>query len=472
MEKAQLEPHASPPDPAAGTRGSRRWWRLACALFGLMLLTAGWLTWRWCFAAPLPPEVPGEIVDPAVVEAIDEARRHVISDPRSSSTWGKLGMIFNAYRCYSQASVCFSEAEKLDPLDRRWPYFQGLDVTRRDPARGIVFLKRAAELSGDEHYEPHLRLGEVLLDLGRETEAEQCFRRVLKIEPGCLFANLDLGRLAAQRGDFQGSIPDLEKAAGGPQTGRAATRLLATVYMRLGRTADARRAREEWKRMPEDRPWHDPLLGITMALAAGKQTLLKRADDLDREGNYRDALQIAEDLLIKYPEDAWIYNTVIRELFALQEWDRAKQMIQRAIAAAPAMIAPHEFLGKILFREAAQQETSEGGPAAREKFLAAAECFRRIIDRKSDDANAHFALGQCYRRAGDDERARPAFEEALRCRPDDANVHTGLAELLIDHGRDYEALEHLQYAIKLGLTKDPKPGHLMAALLARTACWR
>jgi Flp pilus assembly protein TadD len=274
------------------------------------------------------------------------------------------------------------------------------------------------------------------------------------------------------RGDLRGSLAHLEKAAQGSETRKVAGRLLATVYRRLGEVRKAEQALRRWKHLPNDEPWSDPIKEGVIKLAVGKQVRLAYTDQLHRQGRYREALEIEEELRRRYPGDASILNYLIRDLYALGELDRAKEVIEIAIKKQPNVSRPHYYLGQILFHEAVQLER-EGSTrrARRGAFLASAECFRRVIQIKQDDADAHFNLGYCYKRAGDPGRAKEAFRATLRIRPDYTKAHIELAELLIHQGEDPDALLHLQYSIKLALTDDPKPFQLLAALLGRAMTW-
>ena len=59
----------------AARRRVRRWLYLmvatAAAAAGL------WYGWRW-YTTPVPPELPGGVTDPAVIEVVEEARREVL----------------------------------------------------------------------------------------------------------------------------------------------------------------------------------------------------------------------------------------------------------------------------------------------------------------------------------------------------------------------------------------------------------
>ena len=73
-----------------------------------------------------PPEVDLAGIDPAIKKAIEEARSKVIAEPDSAQAWGRLGMVLITHDFRLPAAFCLEQAERLDPAEVRWPYFQAL----------------------------------------------------------------------------------------------------------------------------------------------------------------------------------------------------------------------------------------------------------------------------------------------------------------------------------------------------------
>src|SRR5207248_3162038 len=106
--------------------------------------TAGYF-W-YCRAGPEPPAVPDEGLEPAVREAIEEARAAVLHSPRSAVAWGRLGMVLLAHAFPAEAEKSFARAEQLDPREARWSYYLGVAGSTRDPEAAIAAWQRAALL--------------------------------------------------------------------------------------------------------------------------------------------------------------------------------------------------------------------------------------------------------------------------------------------------------------------------------------
>src|SRR5262249_30843390 len=145
----------------------------------------GWGLWvRWPSRMPDPPVPDLASAEPDVADAIEAARAPAAANPRSAAAWGHLGMVLHVHDYLPEAERCYAQAGKLDSIDPRWPYLEGL-TQLHDPVNfgaGLGSLERAVELSGDLPA-PRLRLGEALLEQGRLDEAERHFRHVLEREP-------------------------------------------------------------------------------------------------------------------------------------------------------------------------------------------------------------------------------------------------------------------------------------------------
>lgn len=137
-------------------------------------------------------------------------------------------------------------------------------------------------------------------------------------------------------------------------------------------------------------------------------------------------------------------------------------------------------------------------PVAREAFLVgqgllpgrdrgglerATREFERALRIEPDHPGALVGLGEALLRIGKAVEARPPLERALRLRPDDAQAHHLLAQVLLFHDWDWDRAErHLDLALRL------RPGHaatqqvraywlaltgrMEAALVAMTAALR
>jgi tetratricopeptide (TPR) repeat protein len=444
----------------------RRWLAAALVLGGL---AAGWYWWwREREPPPVPPEVPAVIQDAEVIEGIDRAREEVLREPSSARSWGRLGMVFHANGCPEEAQACYEQARRADPQDYHWPYYLGVLQMTNESAAAIDSLRQAVELAGDEGLEIRLTLADVLLENNHPGEAEACYREVLHRQSNNQSAQLGLGKAALARQDDVGSMPFLEAAATAPETRKTACSLLAMVQLRRGKPEAAARAQAQARLLPPDEARAQPLLLQVKSHATGKSNRLAYIDQLHQQGNYQEALRLAQDLSTQYPDDPWVSWAVTREQFFTKDLAGARRGLVEATRKWPDMVRAHFYLGQLLLTEAQRQATKgTGGRSAQGTFRAAAECFERVTKLKADYAEAFYALGLCRQGAGDRGRAEQALRTALGQEPSYVDAHTALADLLLTQGATAEALVHIRYALALSLSPDPRPLRLLARVVGR-----
>jgi tetratricopeptide (TPR) repeat protein len=404
-------------------------------LLGGVILTAvglGWCLWGW-YAAPAPPSVSFAEADPALVEAIEAARREVWWHPHSASAWARLGQLLRAHTYQPQSNLCFAQAERLDPTDPRWPYLQGLSLQLDDPEAAIDHLQRAVALCGSVPDGPELWLAEVYLQQGRFDEAEQHFRHVLQNDTDNARAHLGLGRLAYQRGNLPDGLAHLNRSASSKLTQKAAGILLAQVYQQFGDTAAASREQARAADLPNDPPWPDPIVEETWSLRVGKQARLARLTALRQRGGASEVRTFAAKLEDDYPDVYWLVEGRLQ--MDKGELAAAEQALRKAVQLTPDSVDAHFDLGTTLFKQ--------------KNYRAAAECFQKVTQLEPAYGPAHQNLGRCWTLLGDRAKAIRAFQAAVHFMPQNAEARRDLGSLLIQEGQVAEAIVHLRQALQL-----------------------
>jgi tetratricopeptide (TPR) repeat protein len=400
------------------------------------LLLGGGLYWRFVRSEPEPPEVELRGLDPAIVAAVEEARAAVRRSPRSAAAWGRLGMVLVVHDFRAPAQSCFAEAERLDPLELRWPYYQAMTaLIGADAAGAVPKLERSVDLCGDRTDAPRLRLAEALLSLDRLDEAETHFRYLLQLNPRHARAQLGLARLAYQRGDARACLEPLRQAQNDPRTQKAACLLLAEIHQQLGNPAEAEEARRRAAGLPEDQPWPDPLNDEVTELRTGKTAWIRLARRYWDQGRAADSLALLRRAVNTYPDadDAWLQLGTI--LLKHKDTEAAVQAMRRAVELAP---RAHENVFGLGLALVAQEDTR-----------AATACFRKAVELKPDFAPAHYNLGNCLFHAADPDGAIEAYRMAIRCEPNLFDAHLNLAVLLAGRGQRAEALVHARHALQV-----------------------
>ena len=412
----------------------------------ILLLLGGHLYQRFSRPSLPPPDVDLEGVDPAVAAAVEQVRARVRQSPHSAEAWGKAGMVLMVHQFQPQAAFCFDQAERLDPREPRWPYFQALEAMLKSDLRAARGkLERAVALCGDEFDGPRLVLADVLLGLEDFDEAHRQFSLLLDTDPRHARAQLGLARVALERGDLRASLGRLSLAQTSPCTRHAACELLAEVYQRQGEKSRAEAARRRAAELPADSNWPDALRDELAAVHTGKVARLKRAELLDREGRKEEALTELLRTVRDYPEaeDAWF--AMGKALLERKRLEPAEAALRRACELAPTAYEPVNELGRVLI--------------ARGNRAEAMESFRTAIRLEPNCAQAWHNLGSCLVEANDRPHALEAYAKAVRYAPEMFEAQFALALLLTDAGRHAEALVHARNAVRL------KPSHQPARQL-------
>jgi len=311
--------------------------------------------------------------------------REVRSKPRSGAAWGKLGLVLKAAGLRTEANSCFVQAEKLDAKDPRWPYFQNT----------IASLKRALSRAGLQEVFVRNRLGELHVEAGQWSEAEEHFR---------LAGNsLGLAQIAYGQSQWQNALTHLERARQNKCRATAATALLATVNLRLGKTNEAHALSAEAAALPPDPTCPNPFDAEARQYATGKRAWIEAAQDLLGRKQVAEASPIIEKLVTLYPDSAegWLY--LGRACLLQSNYVTAEKALTRHLLLDPPSVDGHMQMGLV------HHQQNRHAEAARE--------FQTVLKSKPDSAHGHYFLGQLQRRQGDTQAAIRSFQETLRCDP-------------------------------------------------------
>jgi len=435
---------AAPAPPPAKARRRRR--IILVGVLVLAVLGLGWPLWRWS-SAPAPPAVTLTEADPAVVAAIEAARRDVRWSPHSAAAWGHLGELLRAHGYVPESNFCFAQAERLDPGDPRWPYLQGIGVQSADPEAAIGHLERAVARCGNTPDAPRLTLAEVCLQQGRLDEAEGHFRQVLQDDPGNVRAHLGLGRSALERGNPRDAVAHLERSAASRLTEKASRVLLAQAYQQLGDAAAAGRERARALDLPADPPWPDPFLEEVVSLMIGKHARLSRLQTLHLQGREAEARELAAQVEKDYPDVYWLVEG--REQTRHGNLLAAEQALRKAVELAPDSVDAWFDLGTVLVQL--------------RDLAGAADAYRKATELEPAYGPAYLQLGRCLDGQGDRAGALRAFQAAVRYMPQQAEAHRELGALLAREGRTEEAAAELRQALRLQ-PADSKAKELLEAV--------
>lgn len=453
-------PAVSSPRPS-GIGGHRRrpvwaWGALA------LILAAVAIVWWLREAAPEPPQVSLENIDPAVRAAVTEARVAVSAAPHSAAAWGRLGMVLFVHEFADAAGTAFAQAARLDPEEPRWPYLQGR-LQYREPEQALPLLEKAVALCRDRPLAPRLKLAETLLELGRLDEAERHFRQALAVDAQHPRVHLGLGQLALAREQWLVAVEHLLRCTATPFARQKAWTLLATAYRRIpGRTPDAVRAAAQAQLPPPDLSFElldDEFVQEVAQLGVGKNHRRAAARNLLMEGRLREAVPLLRSLARDYPDDAPTQVLLAEVLLRGHDWRGAADAAEAALRLDALAAQAHFYLGVARF-ELAQQPEAMGI-----RHDAAIEPLRRAVELKPDHGYAYNYLGRALQRAGRTAEACSAYFKAVRCYPAFVDPHLHLADVWLESGWALPAFIHVHHAYQIANQEDRRPAHVMSRAL-------
>ena len=439
---------------------SRTSWMIALCAAVAAVIAIGVHMWlrrdRAAPSVPTPPAVDlARLAEPdaAVIRAVEEARAAVLRAPQSSAAWGGLGMMLLAHGAPAvDSNACFAQAERLNPHEPRWPYFQGNSLLEIDPEKAIEKLARTTALCADQPDLPRLKLAETLLARGRLDEAAAHFHRCLEAHPGNPRATMGLGRLAFLRGDLRDAQERLSVAATDSRTHKAASGLLAEVQHRAGDAEKADRLLAETSQQPDDPAWADPFMAEVGRMEVGRKRSLTVATALMRAHRLKEAITLLRGTLQQYPDSERLLLLLGLAHNMDEDWKEGEKVLRQAVSIAPLAPRIHYNLGMSL--------------AAQKRYAEAAECFETASRLMPNDAMSYFQLARCRVELADTASAERALRAALDARPAFPDAHRQLGELLEKRGRHQEAWKHLRQAVALN-PRDAAAGRLLNDIEAK-----
>jgi tetratricopeptide (TPR) repeat protein len=447
---------AIPESRPQGPPRRRRRVLLSALLLGAILAGVGAAVYfvRFHNPPPEPPDAPNNENDPAVAVAVRLARERVLKEPRSGAAWGELGEVFLANELEAEANVCFTQAERFDPNNPRWPYFLGgPSLNQGDRAGALPYFQRAADLAdaaGDANDSPRLLLAETLLALGRLDEAEAQYRRVLARHPDDLRAHYGMGLLAVARDDWEGSRDHFRRCLGSPEAQRKACVQLAAVSQRLGDTAEADKFREQADRLPKDFDWNDPYAIEYLKWGVKKRARYKLAEAQENADHYAEAVAILQPMAEDYPDDYLVQLTLAKNLGRMGDYGRAERAMRRALELAPDSSQVQYYHSLLLMRKGQQLQKAGASAQAEASYKEAVKAARAALAIKPDHGYAFMSLGLSYKYLGQRAEALAALREAVQCNPELPELHYYLGDQLAETGERAEARHHLELALEFG----------------------
>jgi tetratricopeptide (TPR) repeat protein len=454
--------------------GWKRWLALLLVL-ALGGIGAGW--WWFRIHTPPIPSVPTEGADPAFVELVEKALADVRKQPRSAETWGRLGKILIANGQDELALRCFANAERFDPEDLYWPYYQGVRRVTTAPEQAAVHLRQAARLADRHHPEvhmPRLKLAEVLLSLDDLEGAEQALGTTpSRIRPGSgplspadTHREYLRGVLACRRERWSEARAHLEPLVSSSEGRRKICAQLALVYQRLNQPERSGLYSQLMSASDPEEDWPDPLVQEYISLAVGTHNRLRIADAL-RDVDDNRVLQMLQEMLQESGGKDDVHYALASQLARRGRYPEAERALRRLLAQAPDLYRPHHALSNVLYIQGMHIRKAGKEPQAQAYFEEAATLSRRAIALNPQAADAHFHLGRCLQALGRHKEALEPLRQAVLRRPEHSLALVCLGESLAELGEKAEALKYLKRGVECADARDKGPAQTLARWRAK-----
>jgi tetratricopeptide (TPR) repeat protein len=428
---------------------------LFLAVVGVLGLI-GWLIWP-TKPPTLPPEIALDHAEPAVAAVVEKARADVLREPHSAEAWGKLGMVLSSNNFNAPALECFAQAERLDPLDPRWPYIRGNSLFESEPKEGIALLEKAlkAAKSQDDRATIHFRLARMLIENGQLDEAASHVQGEQQIEgesPRVVFCR---ALLARARDEVATAREQLKKLLGVPFVRKKACILLSNLFQQDPQ--QARLFETQAAGLPEDVPWPDNILDPIENYRVLRFGLLTQVQKFNSQRQFHQALALARQLVEESP-DVHSYFILAETLEELKQYQEAERCYQKVIELDPQHVSALYSRGSMLLERGLQPKKDPARQTeARELFQQAVSVEDRAIAIQHDHAGAYLVRGRALSYLGKKEEAIKSLREAVLCRPEVSDIHLYLGEALAEAGHLDEAVQVLQNAVRLAQPNDIRP---------------
>jgi tetratricopeptide (TPR) repeat protein len=426
------------------------------ALVGLV----GWFGWRW-YTTPVPPRISLDGVNKERAEKVEQALEEVRRHPRSGKHWGELSRVLLANGFAEESIPCFAHAQRFDPREPRWPYFQGALRLLHGHRDGFAKLREALALarSSRERGPILFQLSIALVEDGQLDEAQQRLKELSEIGWDPAAVDFGLGLLALGREDRAAAVTHLSRITENPSARNRACSLLAGLIEGNEELAQDYRRRAE--QLPDDQPWPGSFESELQRYRVEPVRRLARSDELEAEGRHEEAIILLREFVEHSPDEAACF-TLGFALFKANRFEEAERALRQAIGFNPRNAKAHLFLGVSLLQIGEKRyQDADGKEQALELFRQAVLAEDKALALQNDIADAHLTRGRALKYLGRTDESLAALRQAVLVGSEHAEMHQALGEALAEVGQLREALEHLENAVRVAKPQDPRPREVL-----------
>ena len=260
-------------------------------------------------------------------------------------------------------------------------------------------------------------LGSILARKGNLEESVAALSRAVSIAPGNPNAQADLGTALLNLGRAEEALPHLEKARLTRPADASLLSKLAGAYQQTGNIDSANEVMAE------------------AASLSPSQAKLDEATRLFVQGKFREAEELAKELVRENPQDVNAALLLARLAIKARCFKDARELLEKIIEVAPGFVAAWHDLGTVL-KELHLHEEAVG-------------VLREAVDIDVSNALTHYYLGAALAMAAKPHEAVESYQRAVELDPMLPGGHIGLGHVLKTVGNQSAGIEAYKRAIEL-----------------------
>jgi tetratricopeptide (TPR) repeat protein len=385
------------------------------------------------------PTTDLSVVEPAVRNRITTANAEFDASIKSKASsadlaraYGELAMVYHAQDLTTPARVAYTNAYRLDPHDKRWPYLLAhLCADEGNVPEAIKYFEMVREI--DPAYAPaEIYLGQMYLLSGELDKARSIFEKARGDKDAEAAALAGLGKVALARGLYQEAAARLEEAL---KLRPGASRLrqpLAIAYRELGDPAKAQANLAQFATDGSEPGVSDPIVDAMSDKVVVSRVLLRRGQRFGKEGRFDLAEGAFRAAVASDPGNAEALTNLGISLANLGRTDEAQKNLVESLRLDDSSAVAHLSLGVIYDR--------------RGEDASAITQYRSAIEHDPNNIQAAVYMADAIMRTGSSLDAARWYRQALSREPGSTRIALSLAFALMKAADRGEALKVLEIA--------------------------
>lgn len=352
------------------------------------------------------PDVNLEELDAQARNSIQIARRRLnetlqaqpVQPDKLAPAYGELGGLYQVNLVFPAAEKCYQNAAQLAIDEFRWAYYLAYLADTSGRTRLALQRYQHAGTLRPGYKALVVRLGNVLLDLNEQQQAQAAFEEVVDT-PGLQAAALyGLGQIALLKRDYDSAIDAFTRAL---THDPAASRIhypLAQALRAMQRNDEAKAQLAQLGNQPPS--FIDPQIERLEALKIGSRIHFQQAMKASRQQDYKAASEAFSQGLALETDNVLARISYARTLYLIEEKAAARQALETALAMQPDNSLGLFLLGLL---------TEEQGDANK-----AADYYRLAIRFTPEHPGAHFYLANQYYRQDNYASAAQHYASSIK----------------------------------------------------------